>query len=115
MRGWRMALLTLLLAGWSAPGLAWPDRPLRLIVGAAAGGSNDLVARLIAEAVSSRLPFPIVVENRSGAAGMIGVESVARAAPDGHTALLINTAHAGLRVFVPNPRSIRMTASRRSR
>ncbi len=103
MRGWRMALLTLLLAGWSAPGLAWPDRPLRLIVGAAAGGSNDLVARLIAEAVSSRLPFPIVVENRSGAAGMIGVESVARAAPDGHTALLINTAHAGLRVFVPNP------------
>jgi tripartite-type tricarboxylate transporter receptor subunit TctC len=103
MRGWRMALLTLLLAGWSAPGLAWPDRPLRLIVGAAAGGSNDLVARLIAEAVSSRLPFPIVVENRSGAAGMIGVETVARAAPDGHTALLINTAHAGLRVFVPNP------------
>ncbi len=103
MRGWRMALLTLLLAGWSAPGLAWPDRPLRLIVGAAAGGSNDLVARLIAEALSSRLPFPIVVENRSGAAGMIGVETVARAAPDGHTALLINTAHAGLRVFVPNP------------
>jgi tripartite-type tricarboxylate transporter receptor subunit TctC len=75
---------------------------VRVIVGAAAGGSNDLVARLLAEALTARLPQPVLVENRSGAAGMIGVEAVAHAAPDGHTLLLVNTAHAGLRVFVPN-------------
>jgi tripartite-type tricarboxylate transporter receptor subunit TctC len=73
-----------------------------MIVGAATGGSNDLVARLLAEGMTARLPYPVVVENRSGAAGMIGLETVARAAPDGHTLLLVNTAHAGLRVFVPN-------------
>ena len=81
---------------------AWPERPVRVIVGAAAGGSNDLVARLVAEALTVRLPFPVLVENRSGAAGMIGAETVARAVPDGHTLLLVNTAHAGLRIFVPN-------------
>ena len=81
---------------------AYPERPLRMIVGAAPGGSNDLVARLVAEALTVRLPYPVVVENRSGAAGLIGVQTVARAAPDGHTVLLSNTAHAGLRIFVPN-------------
>ena len=103
MRSVRVTLLSLLVVTWAGTALAWPDRPVRLIVGAAAGGSNDLVARLLADALSPNLPFPIIVENRSGAAGMIGVEAVARAAPDGHTALLINTAHAGLRIFVPNP------------
>jgi tripartite-type tricarboxylate transporter receptor subunit TctC len=103
MRSVRVTLLSLLVVTWAGTALAWPDRPVRLIVGAAAGGSNDLVARLLADALSSNLPFPVIVENRSGAAGMIGVEAVARAAPDGHTALLINTAHAGLRIFVPNP------------
>ena len=102
MRRWLPPLFWMVLMLGASPALAWPDRPIRLIVGAAAGGSNDLVARLLAEALSQRLPFPVVVENRSGAAGMIGVETVARAAPDGHTALLVNTAHAGLRVFVPN-------------
>jgi tripartite-type tricarboxylate transporter receptor subunit TctC len=100
----RQGLFACMLAALNWPGIAaaYPDRPIRMIVGSAVGGSNDLVARLLAEALSPRLAFPIVVENRSGAAGMIGAEAVARAAPDGHTVLLINTAHAGLRVFVPN-------------
>jgi tripartite-type tricarboxylate transporter receptor subunit TctC len=101
----RLALLATLVLALALPAgraLAYPERPIRMIVGAAPGGSNDLVARLLAEALTARLPHPVVVENRSGAAGMIGVEAVARAAPDGHTVLLTNTAHAGLRVFVPN-------------
>ena len=100
----RLALLTVLALALAFPAaaLAYPERPIRMIVGAAPGGSNDLVARLLAEALTARLPHPVVVENRSGAAGMIGVETVARAAPDGHTVLLTNTAHAGLRIFVPN-------------
>jgi tripartite-type tricarboxylate transporter receptor subunit TctC len=97
-----LASFVLSLATWPGIAFAYPDRPVRMIVGAAAGGSNDLVARLVAEALTARLPYPVVVENRSGAAGMIGVETVARAAPDGHTLLLINTSNAGLRVFVPN-------------
>jgi tripartite-type tricarboxylate transporter receptor subunit TctC len=100
----RSALAAMLLALLALPtaALAYPERPIRMVVGAAPGGSNDLVARLLAEALSARLPHPVVVENRSGAAGMIGVEAVARAAPDGHTVLLTNTAHAGVRIFVPN-------------
>lgn len=99
----RRALVALLaLCAGAAPALAWPERPVRVNVGAAAGGSNDLVARLVAEALTARLPHPVLVENRSGAAGMIGLEAVARSAPDGHTLLLVNTANAGLRVFVPN-------------
>ncbi|WP_149540660.1 Bug family tripartite tricarboxylate transporter substrate binding protein [Siccirubricoccus phaeus] len=98
----RLTWLVLALVAWPDAASAYPERPVRMIVGAAAGGSNDLVARLLAEGLTARLPHPVVVENRSGAAGMIGLETVARAAPDGHTLLLVNTAHAGLRVFVPN-------------
>jgi tripartite-type tricarboxylate transporter receptor subunit TctC len=96
------ALILALIGLYPGKAPAYPDRPVRIIVGAAAGGSNDLVARLVAEALTARLPHPVVVENRSGGAGMIAAEMVARSAPDGHTLLLVNTAHAGLRVFVPN-------------
>ncbi len=91
------------LAIAAAPALAYPDKPIRMIVGASPGGSNDLVARLLAEALTGQLPQPVLVENRSGAAGMIGVEFVARASADGHTVLLTNTGHAALRSVIPNP------------
>ncbi|BDG73279.1 Bug family tripartite tricarboxylate transporter substrate binding protein [Roseomonas fluvialis] len=65
---------------------AWrPDRPIRFVVGFAAGGSTDTSARIVANAISPRLGQPVVVENRVGAAGNIGSEHVARSAPDGHT------------------------------
>lgn len=62
-----------------------PDRPVRFIVGFAAGGSTDTSARLVANAISGPLGQPVVVENRVGAAGNIGSEHVARSAPDGLT------------------------------
>jgi tripartite-type tricarboxylate transporter receptor subunit TctC len=69
-----------------APPPAWaPERPVRLIVPFAAGGSTDVTARLIAQALSERLGQPIVIENRPGAGGNIGAEATARATPDGHT------------------------------
>jgi tripartite-type tricarboxylate transporter receptor subunit TctC len=65
---------------------AWrPDRPVRFIVGFAAGGSTDTTARIVANAIGGRLGQPVVVENRVGGAGNIGTEHVARSAPDGHT------------------------------
>ena len=80
---------------------AWPEQPIRMIVPYAAGGSTDVSARLLAEALSTRLPQRVIVENRTGAASAVGAEAVARAAPDGHTVLFSNVGHSVLRVLNP--------------
>src|SRR5215218_4385965 len=64
---------------------AYPNRPIRLIVPFPPGGGVDLTARLLADPLARELGQPIVVENRGGAGGTIGVEQMARSAPDGHT------------------------------
>ena len=66
----------------------YPWRPVRIIVGFAAGGPADTVARLIGQWLSERLGQPIVVDNRSGANGNIGTEAVVRAPADGYTLLM---------------------------
>lgn len=64
---------------------AYPSQPIKLLVPFAPGGSTDIVARVIADAMRGPLGQPVVVENRAGAAGLIGAEAVARAQPDGYT------------------------------
>ena len=66
----------------------WPDRPLHIILPMAAGGNADIIARLIAKEVGDDLGQPVIVENRPGANGIIGLEAVRRAAPDGYTLLV---------------------------
>lgn len=70
---------------------AWPSRPVTLVVPWAPGGSNDVVARLLAPLLAERLGQSVVVENRAGGGGSIGMGMVARARPDGHT-LLVSSA-----------------------
>jgi tripartite-type tricarboxylate transporter receptor subunit TctC len=71
---------------------AFPNRPIRLIVPYPPGGGTDYFARLVGAAMAPSLGQPVIVENRPGAATIIGAESVARAAPDGYTILLGDTA-----------------------
>jgi tripartite-type tricarboxylate transporter receptor subunit TctC len=73
---------------------AYPTRPVRLIVGFAAGGSSDIVARLIGQWLSERLGQQFIIENRPGAGSNIGTEAVVNAAPDGCTLLMITAANA---------------------
>ncbi len=72
----------------------YPARPVRLIIPFPPGGSNDVVGRLIATKLGERLGKQVVVDNRSGAGGVIGTEIAAKSPPDGYTLLVISMAHA---------------------
>ena len=75
------------LAPW--PAMAWPDRPLRIVVGFQAGGGSDVAARLTAERLRGQLGVPVLVENKPGAAGAVAADTV-MAAHDGHTLLVLS-------------------------
>ncbi len=79
-----------LLTGTAGSALAqsWPDRNIQAIVPFAAGAANDIVGRIVLEQVSKQINKPIVVENRPGAGGTIGVTAVGKSPPDGHTLLV---------------------------
>jgi tripartite-type tricarboxylate transporter receptor subunit TctC len=89
MARWRglIALLAVVIP-MTAEAQEWPSRPLRFIVPFPAGGSTDVAARLIGEHLSRTLGQQIVVENKSGASGVVGAEFAAKSAPDGYTILI---------------------------
>ncbi|MCR0983087.1 Bug family tripartite tricarboxylate transporter substrate binding protein [Roseomonas populi] len=95
----RRALLAAGGAALAAPAAlraqtAWPTAPVRVILPYAPGGPTDVIARLLCDTLSQRLPQRFVVENRTGAGGNIGASAVAKARPDGTTFLFTNTGHA---------------------
>lgn len=82
------AALALTLAAPAAWAQAWPSKPIKLINGFPPGGGADILARLVAERLSASLGQQVIVENRTGATGMIAAQSVAASPPDGYTILL---------------------------
>ena len=109
MRLRRRQLLRLAAGAAALPALAriaraqaYPSRPIRLILGFAAGGSADIVARLIAQYVSDRIGQPVIVENRTGASSNLAGEAVARSAPDGYTLFFVTTVNAINATFFDN-------------
>jgi tripartite-type tricarboxylate transporter receptor subunit TctC len=93
----RRALLGAAGAALAAPAFAqsdWPNRPIRLVVPFAPGGSSDVLARLIQPGLGAALGQSVIVENRSGAGSMLGTEYVARAPADGYTMLLADLPYA---------------------
>ena len=92
----RPCAVVLIALGFAGPGssLAYPDRPVRLIVPYTPAGGTDLVARMVAQRLSESTAQPFVVDNRPAVDGIVGSELVARAQPDGYTLLLVSTSHA---------------------
>ena len=88
MKAIKVALALLLAVAVVQPAAGqteFPRAPVKILVGFAAGGGNDLLARLVAQKLAEKMSQPVVVENRPGAGSMIALEAIARAAPDGHT------------------------------
>ena len=79
----------LLMIMWPLAGYAYPERIIRIVVGAAPGGGLDILARAVAQELTTRWGKSVIVENRAGASGLIAAESVAKAAPDGYTWLAV--------------------------
>jgi tripartite-type tricarboxylate transporter receptor subunit TctC len=101
MRFPRRTFLQLAVAAAALPAVprisraqAYPSRPVRIVVGFAAGGATDIQARLMGQWLSDRLGQQFIIENRAGASGNIGTEAVAKAPADGYTLLQIVTPHA---------------------
>ncbi len=98
-----LILAATLAFGGTAAAQSWPSKPVRVIVPFTAGSAVDIVARAVMEQVSNQIGQPVIVENRGGAGGTLGVGLVAKADPDGHTVLVHSTTHAVTATTYANP------------
>ena len=77
-----ISMLLCLVAAFANAQSDYPNKPIRIVIGYAAGGPTDIVGRIYANRLAETLGVPVIVDNRAGAAGVIGTEIVAKAAPD---------------------------------
>jgi tripartite-type tricarboxylate transporter receptor subunit TctC len=96
------AALALAAMTGTAAAQTWPEKPVRIIVPLTAGSATDVMARTVAQKLSAELGQPFVVENKPGAAGTIGVGTVARAKPDGYTLLVQSSSYTITPITYPN-------------
>ena len=85
-----LSMLGIALGSGGAAAQSWPQQPVKIVVGLAAGGTTDTIARIAAQSISARLGQPVTIENRTGAAGIIAAEAVARSPADGYTLVMGN-------------------------
>ena len=90
-RSWVFALAAAALGMSQAQAQDYPNRPITLVVPYAAGGGNDVMARIVGEKMSKTLGQQVVIDNRAGAGGAIATRQVAKAAPDGYTLVIGGT------------------------
>jgi tripartite-type tricarboxylate transporter receptor subunit TctC len=98
-----IAGMTLSLSGIACAQPAYPSKPIRLIVPFAAGGPVDFVARLLSPKLTEAFRQSVVVDNRGGASGLIGIETAIRAQPDGYTMIIVSSTYAGTAALVKLP------------
>jgi len=89
------ALVPVLLVPAAVAAQSYPNKPVRVVIPWPAGGSNDVVGRIVAQKLSESLGQQFIVDNRAGAAGSIGADVVAKAPPDGYTLMVHSTTHVG--------------------
>ncbi|MDF0522023.1 tripartite tricarboxylate transporter substrate binding protein [Bradyrhizobium yuanmingense] len=97
-----MILCPLLLATVDARGQSYPSRSVTIVVPFAAGGPADVVARLVAQKLQETSKQAFVIDNRSGAGGVVGTQAVSKAAPDGYTLLFVTAGHSGMSAYFSN-------------
>ena len=85
---WLLVCAAIILSASGAQAQEWPARPVRIVVPYPAGGAVDIVTRVLADKLATQWGQPVVVENKAGAGGLIGADSVSKAAPDGYTLVM---------------------------
>src|SRR6202140_573421 len=85
---WLIAIATMTSASAQEDPSKYPSKPIRIIVGFAAGGGNDIIARVFGQKLSESLGQPVIVENKPGGGAIVATEYVAKSAPDGYTLLV---------------------------
>src|SRR5258706_233024 len=110
MKASRMRALAVALLGIAACGLAasalsqeYPNRSIRIIVPFTPGSATDVMARIVGERLSTAWSQPVIVDNRPGAGGTIGIRDTARAEPDGYTLAVVSSGHAVNHVLYKDP------------
>jgi tripartite-type tricarboxylate transporter receptor subunit TctC len=103
MRRWLLTLSWLLIGSSAALAQAWPNKPIKAVVPFTPGSAVDIVARIVLDQVSTQVGQPIIIENRGGAGGTLGVASVAKGDPDGYTLLVHSTTHVVTASTYSNP------------
>ncbi len=89
-----LTVMTSVIAGGSATAQSYPSKPVRLLIPFPPGGGTDILARMVAQRLSDALGQPVVADNRPAVDGVVASETLARAAPDGYTLLLVSSSHA---------------------